>query len=330
MQFSKILFIISVLIILTISTNATVWTVDSNPANNAADFTTLQAAHDGAASGDTLYLSGFNISYGNAVFAKTLYVFGPGYYLNENDSTQANPFRAITGYISFQTGSNNSVVTGCDINCIDIHVDYITIKRNRVIGNYAIDLYNDVDFVNIIQNYIPATYNAINLNGTNHNINIANNFISASTATSHNCLIGRTNCSNIIIENNILYGEITLYNAVISNNIFRDGTYTGDASNVIQNNICNAMQFDTTGQNQQNVVMSTVFVASGTSDGQWQIDPFGPAAGAGTYGTDIGMFGGNTPYVLSGIPEIPTVYFFYGPSNASQTLQIQAKIKSRR
>ena len=76
--------------------------------------------------------------------------------------------------------------------------------------------------------------------------------------------------------------------------------------------------------------MSSVFLASGTSDGIWQIDPAGPAAGTGTFGIDIGMFGGITPYILSGIPEIPTIYQFYGPSNASQTLQIQAKIKSRR
>jgi len=166
------------------------------------------------------------------------------------------------------------------------------------------------------------------LDGNNNSINITSNFIRCNIP--YRCIQTTISSTNIIVENNVLYGNLWLYNSVISNNIYRDGSFTGDASNTIVNNICSSTQFDTTGNNQQNVVMSTVFVASGTTDGQWQIDPAGPAAGAGTFGTDIGMFGGITPYILSGIPEIPTVYFFYGPSNASQTLQIQTKIKSRR
>jgi len=330
MQFSKILFIVSVLIVFSISTNATVWTVDSNPGNHAANFADVQTAHDAAADGDTIYISGFSGYYPDVTISKKMYIFGPGYFLNENDSTQANPYAATLSIVRFDPGSENSEITGCRL-IAHIHADSITIKRNYIYRDpyYAIYLENNASTINITQNYINSNYFAISFAGGHNNINISNNFITGG-GLGNWCIRGTNDCTNIIVENNILYGAVTLYNATISNNIFRDGAYTGDASNTIVNNICNATQFDTTGGNQQNVVMSTVFVASGTTDGQWQIDPLGPAAGTGTFGTDIGMFGGITPYILSGIPEIPTVYFFYGPSNASQTLQIQAKIKSRR
>jgi len=328
MQFSKVFFIVSVLTVFSISTNATVWTVDSNPGNHAANFTDVQAAHDAAADGDTIYISGFNVSYGSVTVTKKLHIFGPGYFLNQNDSTQANTYAAITGDIFFQAGSENSVIAGCYINTVHIYADSITVKRNYIDGNYCIHLFDDADYNNIVQNYIHSSNSAMILDGNNNSINITSNFIRCNIP--YRCIQTTTSSTNIIVENNVLYGNLWLYNSVISNNIYRDGSFTGDASNTIVNNICSSTQFDTTGNNQQNVVMSTVFVASGTTDGQWQIDPAGPAAGTGTFGTDIGMFGGITPYILSGIPEIPTVYFFYGPSNASQTLQIQAKIKSRR
>ncbi len=312
--------------------NGTVWTVDSNPGNHAANFTNLQAAHDAATDGDTIYISGFNVNYGNLTVTKKLYIFGPGYFLDENDSTQANTYPArIVSWVGFGAGSENSVITGCAVNSISVQVDSITIKRNLIYnyGYWSVYIENSADYIDIKQNYIYSGFNGISLEPGSNNINITNNFISTGTVN-HACISGNETNTNIMVENNVLYGDLTIYNAAISNNIYRDGTYTGNSSNTILNNICNGTQFETTGNNQQNVDMNTVFVASGTTDGQWQIDPAGPAAGTGTFGTDIGMFGGITPYVLSGIPEIPTIYYFYSPSNASQTLQIQAKIKSRR
>ncbi len=324
------LFTISLAYIFIVNSNATVWTVDSNPGNHAANFTDVQAAHDAAADGDTIYISGYSGYYANVTITKRLYIFGPGYFLNENDSTQANVYAATLSIVRFDPGSENSEITGCRL-AAHIYTDSITIKRNYLYRDpyYAIYLEDNASYVTIKQNYINSNYDAIRLNGIHNNINLSNNFITSGSLGNW-CINGSTVCTNIIVENNILYGSVTLYNSAISNNIYRDGSFTGNASNTIVNNICSSTQFDTTGNNQQNVVMSTVFVDSGSTDGQWQIDPIGPAAAAGTFGTDIGMFGGNNPYILSGIPEIPTIYYFYGPSNAAQTLQIRAKIKSRK
>jgi hypothetical protein len=42
---------------------AKIWIVDSNAGSTAKDFTNLQAAHDGATAGDTLYLIGSPVNY---------------------------------------------------------------------------------------------------------------------------------------------------------------------------------------------------------------------------------------------------------------------------
>jgi len=77
--------------------------------------------------------------------------------------------------------------------------------------------------------------------------------------------------------------------------------------------------------------MTTVFVDSGSvsTDGDWQLRSGSPAIGAGLDGVDCGMFGGSTPYVLSGIPAIPSIYYFIAPGSASGAEGLQVEIKAR-
>ena len=49
--------------------------------------------------------------------------------------------------------------------------------------------------------------------------------------------------------------------------------------------------------------------------------------GAGVSGTDCGIFGGTIPYVLSGLPDIPAIYYFT-LFNISNTLNVSLKVKS--
>ncbi|MFH0882855.1 MAG: right-handed parallel beta-helix repeat-containing protein, partial [bacterium] len=72
-------------------------------------------------------------------------------------------------------------------------------------------------------------------------------------------------------------------------------------------------------------------VGTGSTDSQWQLAVDSPAEGVGVGGVDCGMFGGNDPYVLSGIPPIPTITHFFAPSTASQAsgLNVELKAKAR-
>ena len=77
--------------------------------------------------------------------------------------------------------------------------------------------------------------------------------------------------------------------------------------------------------------MATVFVGSGSTDGQWQLAEDSPARETGHNNVDMGIFGGPTPYVLSGIPAIPTIYSFQAPSIGSTEdgLRVNLSVKSR-
>ena len=83
--------------------------------------------------------------------------------------------------------------------------------------------------------------------------------------------------------------------------------------------------------NQSNVDMSTVFVGAGegSTDGQWQLAENSPAIGAGLGGVDLGAFGGPTPYVLSGLPSMPAIYFLNAPISGSTNSGLQVQLKAK-
>ncbi|OQX80559.1 MAG: hypothetical protein B6D61_01855, partial [Bacteroidetes bacterium 4484_249] len=86
----KISILTVLAIVFAMSANATVWRVNNNTQVDA-DFSNLQTAVNdaGVLPYDTLYVEASNTSYGNVDVNKPLIIIGAGYFLNENDSTQA-------------------------------------------------------------------------------------------------------------------------------------------------------------------------------------------------------------------------------------------------
>ena len=83
-----ILLLVAVLAGTCTSAYAKIWRVNNNN-GVAANFTTLQAAHDGAASGDTLHIEASPNSYGTLNVSKKLTIIGVGYFLDLNPNLQA-------------------------------------------------------------------------------------------------------------------------------------------------------------------------------------------------------------------------------------------------
>lgn len=79
--------------------------------------------------------------------------------------------------------------------------------------------------------------------------------------------------------------------------------------------------------NQWLINQSTIFVGStnNSTDGQWQLLANSPAKSAGSDGSDCGMFGGATPYQLSGLPPIPVVYDIIGPDLQTGKVTVKAR-----
>ena len=179
----------------------------------------------------------------------------------------------------------------------------------------------------ITQNHIEGastSNSAFTITNGGTNTIISNNFISAPATA-----IRSSSLASAIVRNNVIKGDVTIFNSEFKNNTLTSGTYTATSS-VTTNNIGDATQFGTADGNQENVTMTTVFDGTGSTDGQWQLAVSSPAIGAGIGGIDVGMYGGTDPYVLSGIPHIPNIYQFDGPTTGSTTagLPITLKVKS--
>jgi len=314
--------------------SATVWRVDNNTGVDA-DFTNLQDAHNSASNGDILIVTGSTTNYDNISLTKSLTIIGTGYFLTLNPDTQANQHSSEAGYFIFNAGSEGSVVTGMSITYIDINVDNITIKRNKIYSTNssydAINL-NNVSNIYIYQNYIYAngtSSNAIELNNNSQDVLISNNLIKHSYYSSYSIMVYST-CS-ATITNNFLYGNVSLYNSEFYNNIMKSGDfYDHNNTNNYYNNIGHSDQFAPCGENgnQCSVNMTTVFIGTGSTDGQYQLAEGSPAIGAGVSGEDCGAFDGLYPYVLSGMPsEIPAIYYFFSPG-AGFEIPVEIKAKS--
>ncbi|MCJ7448440.1 MAG: hypothetical protein MUO72_12185 [Bacteroidales bacterium] len=299
----------------------------NNSAAADADYLTLQEANDNATTGDTIYVEGSPATYAGAEISRKLCIIGPGYFLSDNDSTQANSLDAnIYGTVDFITGSEGSLITGMKVNAIYIRVNEIVITRCNV-GD--IGFYDNSANSLITQNYATGirTYS-----GNLTNSIISNNIVYTTITT------GSTSYP-LQITNNVVQGPgyipINVYYSTIANNITTStNNIAVNTGNTIINNISAGAGTNANG-NKYNVVMTTVFVDYSGSlnysdDAKWKLKAGSPAIGAGVSGVDCGVFGGTTPYVLSGIPALPHIYeaaipgVAYSGTGLSCTIKVKA------
>jgi hypothetical protein len=328
---------------------AKIWRVNNN-IGIAADFTTLQDAHNGAASGDTIYVESSPTNYGSLTSSKKLTIVGTGYFLAQNQGLQAFTLPAMVGSVTFNAGSAGSIIEGLHLNAsvnyaadIIIYVSDVIVRRNyfgNLNGNDTeyntvgtVYIYASVSNILITQNYSLKVKN----NSPSTGILISNNYFTTATHQGSNTTDGilELNPTTVaIIKNNIFRrGTVSTYLCNLSNNIMVNGFLNGQ-DNLVVNNIASGTQFGNTNGNQQNVDMSTVFEATGLYDAYYKLKVGSPAIGAG-YGStaqnpiNAGLYGGTNPYVLSGIPGIPSIYSFSNQPVGSNSDPIDVQIKVR-
>ena len=341
----KKLLLLSVAATLTCSLSfAKIWRVNNN-IGITANFTTLQAAHDGAAAGDTVYLESSPTSYGGLNCTKKLAIIGTGYFLDVNAGLQAFALSSKVDGITFNTGSGGSIIEGVSTgsNAISIYANDIVIRRNYI-GAFSstdpiyytgpVNIYSGASNIFITQNYGLSITN----NSASTGILIANNLIALPSyygeGSTGNCIQLNPNTVAIIKNNIFRRGTVNAYNSNITNNIMFLG-YLNGSGNLISNNIGSGTQFGSTDGNKQNIDMATVFESTGSYDAYFKLKAGSPAIGAG-YGStaitpvDCGMFGGSGSYVLSGIPAIPSIYFFANQpvGSNSDPIDVQVKVRS--
>ena len=301
---------------------AKIWRVN-NTNGIIADFTTAQAAHDAAATGDTIHLEPSVTSYGSLITTKKLTWISTGNFLTSHPGLQYSSTPGSIDAVTINTGSENSVFS-CNVQYIQCYAPNVTFLRCFIASNYLY-IFAGANNCAILDCYI---YGYIGVSGSTNTI--INNNIVASTIS-----VDATSSAVIVnnVMNIILGGGSSISNSQFQNNIIDQASapYTFINSN-INNNITNDASLPAGNANQNNIDMSTVFVNyQGTTDGDFLLKTGGgnPAIGTGFGGIDMGAFSGTTAFVLGLQPAIPAIYQVNAPAAPSgNTMNVTFSTKS--
>jgi len=320
----KIFTLCALMFLLIQNTEAKIWRVNNN-SSVQADFTTVSDAVSHASEGDTIYIEGSAAAYNENVYvSKRLYIIGAGYYLRDktpNPRTQNNTVTVDINFVTFNPGSAGSVLEGIGLANVIINENSITIQRNRISAFLAIaDAANSVCNNDTIRQNVIYKIIAETATGKASNLMVYNNIFNGPV---FNFYSNVDNISGDFFNNDCLEpATLSCVNFTFQNNIFNGvslGTYM--YSNVFLNNISSDEELPYGNGNQSDIDLGTVFngFSDGTgfsSDGRYRLKTGSPAIGAGSLnGTtaDCGAFGGPAPYILSGMPPIPSIYILTIP-----------------
>lgn len=341
----------------------TTYTANNNPgavtgANIFTGAMALQDAVAAASAGDFIYVVRGHNDYGTVTIDKQLSIFGVGLNPDTNGLTRSvvstvnitDPLASgtrisglwITAILNIGgvVGSlNNIMIENCNIFRID-HISGATTLTNIIIRN------------NVLGSGNTGTQEAISLlAGSVSLIVIANNIICGPSSASHG--VGALIASNgTSIINNLFIGKNSAVNyafqglsgSSVKNNIFYGlQPHGGISSNVFENNISYNTGNGTTdifstsngnisignleGVNPILVnVPFSVTIDFSTFDGSLGVGS--QAELAGTDGTDMGVFGGGSPFDVAGAP-LPLVQEITAPPTISQGSDLPINIKGK-
>ena len=315
---------------------AKIWRCNNN-SGVSADFTTVQAAHDAAAAGDTIHLEPSINSYGDLTMNKRLVIIGTGQFIVQNPGIQFDPKAPYLATVNISnSGANNSILMVRHTGNININSGVTGVTLTNCASTDATGHTGCVSgqiIINNADNIVIKNCWATNIRFENNsnNIVITNNIIGNA--------IFNDATSDGIIANNVIHAvaggpcgnnDASLNNCVIGNNIFNTQQNASFSNCNISNNIAPGTNLPAGSGNQINVDMSTVFVnnTGGFVDNVYQLKTGSPAIGAGGNGVDCGAFGGGSPFRLAVTPPIPSIYKMSlpaSPSGSSMTLTFSTK-----
>ena len=340
---NKILLLSLGLILFVCKAQATVLILDQSASAPAGTYATYALAEAAAANGDTILVIPNSASYGSISVAKPLVLIGVGF----NPDNELG-LSSIFGTITIRNVASGTKLIGLNISAINIGnttgvTSNVLIENCQInnISHFATSISNLIIRQNIFQTTNGVI--AITLTAANQsNIIVANNIFSAPGAYGPYVTTG-----GVIFEHNLFLTSsrgafYQLVNCVVRNNIFYGRNLTSEAgfTNVLfENNLSfGATTMDlppATGTNLRGsgnlVNQDPMFVnlPSGTSTFDFTMDANlgvgSPAIGAGQDGTDLGIYGGSSPYKDTG-SVLPVVKQFIMPSNVQQGTNTNADV----
>jgi parallel beta-helix repeat protein len=317
-----------------LSASATIRTVNNN-LNGPGIFSSIQAAHDAATSGDTIFLAASPSGYAGAVFSKKIALFGAGMRPIEKKDNAATSF--LNSSISLISGSDGSQIVGINFNGRGLNIDN-NVSNCQLLRNYFTNGCNMVQFnggsysgwliANNFFNQDACCCTAINgQNQTFTNFLIQNNVFTDNTGCDCGDFVlrGFGSTANCIFSNNLVYsnsaGDVafgSVSNFIIENNIFHTASPGGASNCVMNNNI-------TFGTNQNTLPYGSNSGLNNVSNTDPQLTSFsnaiknpfqnfqpaaGPAKTGGVSGTQMGVYGGGFNWNNSAVSPIPAIRSF--------------------
>ena len=313
---------------LNIAIAQTTRTVNNAPGSQA-QYSTINAAIDAASPGDIILVQGSGINYGPINLTKRLAIIGTGYFLNQNGvNTQATGGTAEFGVVSFNAGSEGSIFTGFKFSDLNTATGNIIVSRCQFVNTGV--------FGTSVANFVikQCFCNGSDLRGGHfilkNNIMLGGLYMTAGEAI------------NNIINRDNQRGHIYHFSNAVSvrNNIFGNSQFVNGATNPpfqvpnegrFHNVFCDInVSGYVSGGNIVGADFNSLFVSGDNSlDGRYRLSANSVARGAGDNATDCGAFGGDEPYVPSGIPFIPNIYELTVPNVGTSGSGIRVTIKAK-
>lgn len=334
--------LLPVLLLCPLTLSAFIWRVDNDP-GRAADFTSLQDAvnSENVEDGDTIYVAGSGANYGTVTITKRLFIYGPGFYLAQNlgETAELSPAIFTTITIGDGTGAGaGTLVSGITTTDLNIYASNVTVKRNRItrqldLGSGSIIVTNPIIVQNIISGSTQFGGEGMihSYNSANSGIIIMNNYIYNATQPADAISLTGNNDATVMY-NFIENGDIHLVGSVFHLNIVTTPDAITISGGSVKYNVSTGSHgagalSDPTNKNE--VPLTNIILNSGTSDGRLALAVDSEAAGIGPNGEDAGIFGGDEPYVLSGVPALPTITEIDAPHFASPASGITISVKAK-
>jgi len=312
------------------TTAQTTLTLD-NSSNDPSHYKTFAEAIEAATTGTVINVNGSGKSYGDITIDKAVFIYGPGFYIGENPGTE-NMSTAVAkfGAVNISIDGGGAFLTGLEITGIcTIKGDKTVVQRNRIkavrIDNASDVIIGQNDIYNFIQGCsgFVIEIGGLHIKGSCDRIYIHNNYINGQGCSldDHSFSVESSSTASLTLKNNVLQYGGTFRNCLLENNIIIAGDTPNVAennNNIYHNNIFLGDKPGLIGVNDNKTNAGTlddIFTREGKTLTRFTIRDDSVAKGAGNDGTDAGIFGGEEPFVPSGIPGIPSVYSIEIPTN---------------
>ena len=300
-----------------------------------AFYDNLETAISSAEAGDTLYLPGTVILVGvNPLpIDKKLAIIGAGWDVDSIGGLQTTEIKIGAGYVNIQYNENSSgsLLTGCMVSDVRFvrsdanqpNAENVRIWRNRLHGS------------------IRLAYSG---GGSVKNITISENCISgdiSGNSTESNCMINNNTCGQISsihdarIFNNIARGRLRdLSLCTVENNFINDAnSWSSNANCTFNNNAYRESPVFSGGSNSFNnyltgQAVAATFITNNISalPKDLVVRETSPCKTGGTYGTEIGIYGGMSPYKPGGVPFNPHITKAIIPGQTDQFGNLKVNI----